>query len=199
MQEIRSRGESPEWWAALQHRHPPAHDRFGPRATWLPLSAGTNDAVPQTPERGHFVVASSLSIMPVQQTDDYSDGFSGRFWPTMRPLLHAGRRARMTCKFGVSMTDPPIRHALLQRRTGVDRDSLSQNAARHPTSATSPIGLILCPETNVCSDRRDYLTAGKIQNSPMSGCGRLPPADICLGEVLRRYSLSISFRISRGW
>ena len=35
-----------------------------------------------------------------------------RFWPTIRPLFHAGRSARMAGKFGVSMTDPPIRHTL---------------------------------------------------------------------------------------
>jgi integrase/recombinase XerD len=48
-------------------------------------------------------------------------GFSGRFWPTMRPLFQAGRSARMAGKFGVSMTDPPIRHALPQRQPDVDR------------------------------------------------------------------------------
>ena len=48
-------------------------------------------------------------------------GFNGRFWPTMRRLFHAGRIARMAERFGVSMTDPPIRHALPQRQPDVDR------------------------------------------------------------------------------
>lgn len=38
-------------------------------------------------------------------------GFSGHFWPTIRPLFQAGQSARMAGMFGVSMTDPPIRHA----------------------------------------------------------------------------------------
>src|SRR6056297_1558166 len=47
-------------------------------------------------------------------------GLSGLFCPTMRPLFQAGRRARMTGKFDVSMTDPPIRHAVPQRQPDVD-------------------------------------------------------------------------------
>jgi len=38
-------------------------------------------------------------------------GFSGRFWPAMCPLLQAGRGAGLAGKKGISMTDPPIRHA----------------------------------------------------------------------------------------
>src|SRR6056297_3755343 len=50
-------------------------------------------------------------------------GFSGRFWPTMRPLFQAGRSARMAGKFGVCMMDPPIHHALPQRQPDVDKTS----------------------------------------------------------------------------
>lgn len=38
-----------------------------------------------------------------------------------------------------SMTDPPIRHALLQRQSDVDRGNKSQDAASHPRSAQSPL------------------------------------------------------------
>jgi len=45
----------------------------------------------------------------------------------------------MAGKFGVSMTDPPIRHALPQRQPDVDDATISQDAASHPRSAWSPI------------------------------------------------------------
>ena len=47
-------------------------------------------------------------------------GFSGSFWPTMRPLFQAGRSARMAGKFGVCMIDPPIRHTLPLRQPDFD-------------------------------------------------------------------------------
>ena len=37
----------------------------------------------------------------------------------MRPLFHAGRRARITGRLCVGMIDPPIRHALPQRQAGL--------------------------------------------------------------------------------
>ena len=44
----------------------------------------------------------------------------------------------MASKFGVSMTDPPIRHALPQRQPDVDQNSISYDAALPPSSASSP-------------------------------------------------------------
>jgi len=61
------------------------------------------------------------------------------FRPTMRPLFQAGCSARMACKFGVSMTDPPIRQVHPQRQPDVDRGRISQDAAPHLRSAKSPI------------------------------------------------------------
>jgi len=47
-------------------------------------------------------------------------GFSGSFWPTMRPLFQAGRRARMAGKFDVSLMNPPVRHTHPKRQPDVD-------------------------------------------------------------------------------
>ncbi len=59
--------------------------------------------------------------------------------PTIRPLFQAGRRARMAGRFGVSITDPQIRHALPKRQLDVDRSILSQHAALPLMSTTSPL------------------------------------------------------------
>jgi len=50
-------------------------------------------------------------------------GLSGRFWPTMRPLFQAGRSTRIAGKYGVSMMDTPIHHALPHRKPDVDKKS----------------------------------------------------------------------------
>ncbi len=65
-------------------------------------------------------------------------GFSGLFWPTIRPLFQAGRSARMAGKFSVSMTEPPIRHALPQRQPDVDHVKISHDVALPSRSAVSP-------------------------------------------------------------
>jgi hypothetical protein len=65
-------------------------------------------------------------------------GLSGRSCPTMHPLFQAGRSARIEVKFGVSMTDPPIRHFLPQRQPDVDEVSLPRNSATHLRSGSSP-------------------------------------------------------------
>ncbi len=44
----------------------------------------------------------------------------------------------MVDKFGVSMTDLPICHALPQRQPDVDQGKISLDAALHPMSAASP-------------------------------------------------------------
>ncbi len=49
----------------------------------------------------------------------------------MRPLFQAGRRMRMTDKFGVSITDPPIRHARPQRQPDVDEGRYHRMLRRH--------------------------------------------------------------------
>src|SRR6056297_366511 len=64
-----------------------------------------------------FSASSSLTLIA-----QIYFGFSGRFWPTMRPLFQAGRSARMAGKFGVCMVDP-IRHILLHRQPDVDTES----------------------------------------------------------------------------
>ena len=56
----------------------------------------------------------------------------------MRPLFQAGRSARMAGKFGVYMTDPPIRHALPKRQPDADTDVIPQDAAPSPMSGRSP-------------------------------------------------------------
>jgi hypothetical protein len=56
----------------------------------------------------------------------------------MRPLFQAGRSARIAGKFGVSMTDPPIRHALPIRQPDVDQASISQDAVLFLMAAMSP-------------------------------------------------------------
>ena len=49
----------------------------------------------------------------------------------------------MAGKLGVSMTDPPIRHALPKRQPDVDRNILSQHVAPNPVAAKRPKFMML--------------------------------------------------------
>jgi hypothetical protein len=53
-------------------------------------------------------------------------GFSGRFWPTTRPLFQAGQSARMAGKFGVCTTVSPARQTLPHRPPEVETPSYQE-------------------------------------------------------------------------
>lgn len=67
-------------------------------------------------------------------------GWSGRFCPTMWPLLLAGRHARISGKFGVCSRDPQIHHPLSRRQPGVDPATIPKDTAPPPKTALSPLG-----------------------------------------------------------
>lgn len=56
-------------------------------------------------------------------------GKINRIWLTIRPFFQAERSARMAGKFGVSMTDPPILHALPQLQPDVGKAPYQGDAA----------------------------------------------------------------------
>ena len=56
----------------------------------------------------------------------------------MRPLFQAERSARMVGTFGISMTDPPVHHALPKRQPDVDPRSISQDADPSQVVEVSP-------------------------------------------------------------
>ena len=62
-------------------------------------------------------------------------GMSGRFWPMIRPLFQAGRRARMAGRFAAGMTVPPFRRShLISDRVSAFHHTMPQRCR----SASSP-------------------------------------------------------------